>query len=80
MDPRSAGATIRRWPRLAVAFVSANRRHLLRNAVAILAWAALLVVAFDRLGWPRWLFDGLLVGGIVVYTLTQPPFEVPEGG
>ncbi|NHN41709.1 hypothetical protein G9C85_08700 [Halorubellus sp. JP-L1] len=59
------------------AVIEANRRHLLADAAAVVAWAAILVLAFGALGGPRWLFYSLLVGGIVTYTLAREPLTGP---
>lgn len=68
---------VARSVRFGLRFVELNWLRLAENALAIVSWVAILVVVFARFGGPRWLFNVLLVGGIVAYTVTRKPFVLP---
>lgn len=77
-DRRTSADRARPRRRRVVDFLERNWTHLLENVVVIVGWVVLLTVVFAQTGWPEWAYSLSVVGGVVVYSLLQEPFDLPE--
>ena len=76
----SSSLSDRIWRRVGFvsAFLTANARPIVVDAIVIVSWVGLLSLAFGRFGWSTWVYILVLVAGIVGYTLSRKPLVFPE--